>query len=859
MAERWSTGRGRERRTRSTAGRAATRAARLPGLVLAAALAAAPTLPTPAAGAVAPPAQWPAADVAPDIDATAHSLRLFGADRYQTNLAAALALRGTGGYPFDTADRSSGGAPVLGEAGEWWGVGACPFSIIVTAADVAADTLAAASLSDPTDGSTEPLLQRSAAANPAFDPVGGFARVDTDTAPIIVTASGRQGATGLALAARVAAADLNDGGCTTARQAIVVGGPVAVPPAVDEELVALGYTEVFRVAGADRYETAALVAEALGTGEGVESGATCLDPDAADGTARQGFHGNAVVEYRPSATTCRLLGRTVVLADGITGADALAAGWWTSFWQAPVLLTGPGGTLPPATRAALQTLAVEHLVVLGGTFRIPDATVAEARQIAGVPATRTVRVAGADRYATSVEMAQVFGGWWPTGDGADFVGSMVCLAASIGDGPASRGWPDALAAGPWCGAASGAAHDPGAPSRALPPTSGEAPAVVPAGRRPARDAVPVLLTPPGASTLAPSVSSLLVEAFDPGADWCTSRADRPACVTPGFAVAFGGPGAVPEQALRQAATLVSGQRYTGFADQAPSKGAGFWTRLDLAPVAATGGDPDGGPDRACFLRDELSSVRWLAVAGDEARTDHRAEHDVYTAGVYATDADGVPRAAGRSAPVCVAWTATDGQTVHVFGVSLSGHATDPLTLDARAARRFTLTAPIEQHGPVERSGAPGTSTEPGAETTWTFASDGIDGIAARSKGTPAAVTGAALALTLERGSRVDEDTPGPHTFTGTVSLATSQGTVTGRVSGEAILDADAGVWRLRGRTTYTGGTWNVTGGAGGFRADLLVGPPPDGGEGAAEEGGAGGDAVGEATEAVAWRLDGLVD
>ena len=112
----------------------------------------------------------------------------------QTSLALALGLRGLGDYPFDTPDPSSGGAPTLAAADDWWGVGTCPRAIIVVAGDTPADSLAASSLSDPTDRSTEPFLQRSASADPLFEPIGGFARVDTQTAPIIVTRSARQGA-----------------------------------------------------------------------------------------------------------------------------------------------------------------------------------------------------------------------------------------------------------------------------------------------------------------------------------------------------------------------------------------------------------------------------------------------------------------------------------------------------------------------------------------------------------------------------------------------------------------------------------------------------------------------------------------
>src|SRR3546814_2804571 len=127
----------------------------------------------PVAADTPDPSPWPArTGVDPGIDATAHSIRIAGADRVQTSLSTALVLRGKGTYPFGTADRTSGPAATLADADRWWGLGTCPFAVIITAADTAADSLAAASLSDPTDQSTEPRLVRSASANPFFDQIG---------------------------------------------------------------------------------------------------------------------------------------------------------------------------------------------------------------------------------------------------------------------------------------------------------------------------------------------------------------------------------------------------------------------------------------------------------------------------------------------------------------------------------------------------------------------------------------------------------------------------------------------------------------------------------------------------------------
>ncbi len=451
------------------------------------------------------PSRWPSGPGAsPRIEAVAHALRLLGADRFETNLAVTLALRGKGAFPFNTSDRTSGGATSLAGSSGWWGARSCPKSVIVAAGDNFADALAATSLSDPTDKGTGPLLERVAAADPLFDPIGGFARPDMALAPIIVTASRRQGATTLSISSRIAAQDMAQGGCTTARSAVIVGGAGAVARSVETDLLSVGYTQVFRVAGVDRFDTAARVAQALGTKPVPDATTGCIDSDVTDSSARMGFYAPSVVELRDSPTSCRLLGRTVVLADGGTGADALAAGWWTSFWQVPVLLTNGDGTLSPATRAALQATAVNNLVVLGGPARIPDSTLAEAQSLTGAS---VVRIAGPDRYVTAIEMAERFGGWWPTGDPSDSAGSMVCLAASGGQGANSVGWPDALGAGPFCGAVNGAAANPGAPTRALPPAAGSSPMVTGA-ERPTHDAVPVLLVVPQATALPRSGAGL---------------------------------------------------------------------------------------------------------------------------------------------------------------------------------------------------------------------------------------------------------------------------------------------------------------------------------------------------------------
>ena len=534
-----------------------------------------------------PPSQWPQSYLAaPQLEGWPNAVRMWGPDRHQTALAVSLTLRGNGGYPFDTADATSGGGRSLAAANGWWGLGLCPRSIIVVASDVPADALTAASLSDPTGRSSEPYLRRVAASDPLFDPIGGFARVDTFAAPILLTESTRAGADSLNHAARLAAHDLRNGGCNTARQAIIVGGPAAVPTQVEQELVSIGYGEVFRVSGQTRYGTAAAVAQSLGTRSIPRSVMGCRDSSASDGDAVPAFYANSVVEWRGRASKCELLGRTVVLAVGL---DALAAGWWTSFWQVPVLLHDGSSELPVETAVALSLLDVENLIVLGDTARVPEAVADLAAQIAGADMRR---VAGADRYATSVEMAKIFGGWWPTPLGEHFARSSVCLVALSDESQRARGWPDALGAGAFCGAASAPApaDRPYVAERLVGPLDADEPGAVAWARRPAaaadstavprpkHAAVPMLLVPAGANELPASVEKFLRDVFsvrrscalavggiapdgsgarDGGAYAAAVNSGQ--CLAPGLALAFGGEAVITAEVLAQVSSLVSGR------------------------------------------------------------------------------------------------------------------------------------------------------------------------------------------------------------------------------------------------------------------------------------------------------------
>jgi hypothetical protein len=736
-------------------------------------------LPAPARADTLAPSQWPTGVA---LGSAPNALRVGGVDRYATGLASALTLRGEGEQPFASADRTSGGARTLAVVSSWWGASTCPGSVIVVAGDTPADALAAASLSDPTNRSDEPRLPRVAAADPTFDQIGALDRVDTFAAPIIVTASTRAGATALSASAATAVADLRSGGCRSAREAIIVGGEQAVPVGVETELLALGYEEVFRVAGANRFETATRILDALGT-EPAPSGVDCVDELTDDGSTQMGFYGNAVFEFRPSAQDCQVHGRAVVLADGSVGADALAAGWFTSYWQIPVLLVAGDGTLPEATREALDTAPIDTIIVLGGTARIPEAVVEEAASLA-----RAVvgRFAGPDRYATSARTAEVFGGWHGTGSAADFDGDRLCFAASSGT---TRGWPDALTAGPLCGRLS-ALPTRTAPTRMLEPVGPSSRAMTPSA--PSHHATPLLLVPAGA-TPTTEVASLLAGAFAPSVAWCTTEAAS-GCRRPGFALAFGGTASVSDGALAVVSVAVSGSGH-GSGDE-PSLERPFRTSLDMAPLYAT----DGAVPSACVETGAVRGARWLAVYGDPALTVHERTLDLNLER-WSSDGELLAR--------CVS-IADAGPTPVLVAVSAAGRVSSRHLLGGDDGAT-TMSGPMTHDGPLGTTGAHSSTTDGGTTTGWRFREAPSAPLELVVAGERQPITEATVTLTLER------DTTGvAGRFTAALRILTAEDVHTGTVRGDAVLTA--GRWELAGPA-------DLDTGRGGWRATLeTLGP-----------------------------------
>lgn len=167
---------------------------------------------------------------------------------------------------------------------------------------------------------------------------------------------------------------------------VVLGGPQAVSDRQAAELGAYTTGSVTRVAGGDRYDTAAQVATSVFTGP---------------------------VPH-------------VLIATGEGFADALSAGAAGAGTRSPVLLVSPTA-LPSTTADALRRLRPGRITVVGGPSAVSDRVL---ELLAGsTTGGGAIRVAGADRYATAALLARAV---WP--DAA----SVVHLATG-------RDFPDALA------------------------------------------------------------------------------------------------------------------------------------------------------------------------------------------------------------------------------------------------------------------------------------------------------------------------------------------------------------------------------------------------------------------------------
>lgn len=150
------------------------------------------------------------------------------------------------------------------------------------------------------------------------------------------------------------------------QEIVILGGTAVVSEAVEQEL-AEEYT-VGRIAGQDRYDTAAEIADVMAAEQSIGA-----------------YEGQ----------------RAAFLAHGGDFPDALATGPLAYFGSVPILLT-ESGSLTPVTAEALQRLDIEVVIIAGGTDAV-SAAVAESVAAMGID---VIRLAGETRLQTAVEMAE---------------------------------------------------------------------------------------------------------------------------------------------------------------------------------------------------------------------------------------------------------------------------------------------------------------------------------------------------------------------------------------------------------------------------------------------------------------------
>ena len=149
----------------------------------------------------------------------------------------------------------------------------------------------------------------------------------------------------------------------------LLGGEGALSPQITAALAANGWeaAKQVRLAGADRFATAAAIATAL-------SGPVS----------------------------------TVFLANGQGFADALAVAGVAGALRSPVLLTDKN-ELPGATQALLQQLAPAQVYLVGGSGVISQAVAGSVQSLLNLPPQAVSRLAGTDRYGTMAAVAERFG------------------------------------------------------------------------------------------------------------------------------------------------------------------------------------------------------------------------------------------------------------------------------------------------------------------------------------------------------------------------------------------------------------------------------------------------------------------
>jgi putative cell wall-binding protein len=229
------------------------------------------------------------------------------------------------------------------------------------------------------------------------DGLAGAALAGSVNSPLLLTAKGSLPAETVNELAQLAGSG--------AKRVHVMGGEAAVSADVRTQLTSLGYTVVSNYSGTNRYDTAAKIAAAVkATNSGVIGS----------------FGGKS----------------TAIVATGEGFADALAASAPAARGKHPILLTSKAA-LNTETSAALTSLGVQQVILMGGEAAVSAAVETALKTQLG--AANVIRVAGADRAATAVALANII---TTTSNGFGFTKTGVVLFNGFDS------FADGLAAGP---------------------------------------------------------------------------------------------------------------------------------------------------------------------------------------------------------------------------------------------------------------------------------------------------------------------------------------------------------------------------------------------------------------------------
>ena len=153
----------------------------------------------------------------------------------------------------------------------------------------------------------------------------------------------------------------------TAGTITILGGTGAVPAAVEETIQAHGYSQVVRLGGANRYETALKIAEELDVEQG----------------------------------------RPVILAYGGNYPDTLSVSSAAAAIQSPILLVEKNG-ISEGVKNKLAQIKPIKVYIIGLEGVISQQVEDEVAQLTSLKQENIIRIGGPDRYQTSLAVAKYF-------------------------------------------------------------------------------------------------------------------------------------------------------------------------------------------------------------------------------------------------------------------------------------------------------------------------------------------------------------------------------------------------------------------------------------------------------------------